>query len=161
MTTDRPVVVYDCNVLLQAVLSDDGPAASCLQLVELGRVELVISTFVGEEIRDVLARPRILQKNPQVTPERVAAFLLMLAARSRFVERIPAAFNLPRDPKDEPYVNLAIAANASSLVTWNEKHMAYLMDGKEPESIAFCAKFPQLQIVTPPMFLQAMRARTS
>lgn len=158
MSAERPFVVYDCNVLLQAVLSDAGPAFGCLLLAEKDRVELVLSTFVAEEIRDVLARPRILQKNPQVTPERVAAFLEMLASKCRFVEGVPRVFSLPRDPKDEPYVNLAIAANARYLVTWNEKHLTYLMEGKTPESIEFRARFPDLAIITPPAFLQAVRS---
>ena len=157
MSAGRPIVVYDCNVLLQSVLSDVGPAYQCLQLLEQGRVELVMSTFVAEEIRDVLARPRILQKNPHVTNERVASFLLLLAGRSRFVERITPEFKLPRDPKDEPYLNLAITARAKHLVTWNEKHLTYLMDGKTSESIDFLARFPYLQILSPPAFLDAMK----
>ncbi|HKQ48056.1 MAG TPA: putative toxin-antitoxin system toxin component, PIN family [Phycisphaerae bacterium] len=158
MSGQRPVVVYDCNVLLQAALSDAGPSFACLLLAEKDRVQLVVSTFIAEEIRDVLSRPRILQKNPQVTPERVAAYLELLASKSRFVEEIPQKFSLPRDPKDEPYVNLAIAVNARYLVTWNEKHLTYLMEGKTPESIDFLARYPDLAITTPPVFLQAIRS---
>jgi len=36
-------------------------------------------------------------------------------------------FSLPRDPKDEICTDLAIAASAQFLVTWDERHLTYLM----------------------------------
>lgn len=34
MAAERPRVILDCNALLQAFLSPDGPAAACLALAE-------------------------------------------------------------------------------------------------------------------------------
>ena len=49
-----PLVVYDCMIFLQALASDKGLAFACIQLVEQGRVKLVVSTAVFDEVRDVL-----------------------------------------------------------------------------------------------------------
>lgn len=155
MTEPPPTVVYDCNVLFQAVLSDRGPAFRCLQLVEQGRVQLAASGFIHEEIRDVLSRPKLLAKYSQLTPDRVSAFLDLFGRKSTLFAEPPRLFSLPRDPKDEPYLNLALAVGARYLVTWNEKHLVYLMERRTPESLEFCARFPNLSIVTPPYFLRA------
>ena len=72
-----------------------------------------MSTAFVEEIRDVSSRPTILAKNSQVTLERVASFLDLLARHGTLVEQFPHTMSLPRDPKDEPYLNLAIHAQAS------------------------------------------------
>jgi predicted nucleic acid-binding protein len=68
----------------------------------------------------------------------------------------PKVFVLPRDPKDEPYTDLATAANAACLVTWNERHLTYLMQQDTPEGKEFCQRFPCLKIMTPPAFLRAL-----
>jgi hypothetical protein len=52
----RPRVVFDCGVYLQAVLRRTAPAGACLDLVELGAVELVISEPV--EFLRLIAPPR-------------------------------------------------------------------------------------------------------
>jgi predicted nucleic acid-binding protein len=67
-------------------------------------------------------------------------------------------FSLLRDPKDEPYIDLAVAAKAACLVTWNDRHLTYLMRQDTPEGIDFCRRFSTLQILTPPAFLAALKA---
>ncbi len=71
----------------------------------------------------------------------------------------PPIFILPRDPKDEPYTNLAVAAQAKYLVTWNDRHLTYLMKADTPEGRDFCQKFPFLNILSPPAFLQQLALR--
>lgn len=68
----------------------------------------------------------------------------------------PQAFALPRDPKDEPYTNLSVAVSATYLVTWNQRHLTYLMQQDTPEGRQFCQRFPLLKIVSPPGFLEAL-----
>ena len=58
---------------------------------------------------------------------------------------------------DEPYTNLAIAADAKYLVTWNDRHLTYLMRQDTPEGIEFCQRFSNLQIVDFSTFLSEMR----
>ena len=47
-------VVFDCGVFLQGLISKSGPAVACLELVEQGKVKLVISEETLAEIKDVL-----------------------------------------------------------------------------------------------------------
>jgi len=55
-------VVFDCMVFLQAAARSSGPAAACLQAVRERKVELVISSEIIAESRDVLTRPRTVRK---------------------------------------------------------------------------------------------------
>ena len=61
---------------------------------------------------------------------------------------VPEVFGLERDPKDEPYINLALASQASYLVTW-DRDLLELMNDE-----AFRQRFPQLTILEPPALLQ-------
>jgi len=70
----------------------------------------------------------------------------------------PRAFALPRDPDDEPLIDAAVCGGASYLVTWNERHLTYLMRQDTPEGVDFCRRFPSLRILSPPEFLRELDA---
>jgi putative PIN family toxin of toxin-antitoxin system len=123
--------VFDCVILLQAAARATGPAGACLQAVRDGRLELVVSPAILDEVRDVLTRPKTLRKFPTLTLEDVAALAVELPD-------VPRVFTLARDPKDEPYINLALAANARYLVSRDND----LLDLMEDES--FRSQCPDL-----------------
>ena len=146
--------VFDCMLFVQAVTSDRGPAFRCLTLAEQGRFHLLLSPMILEEIDDVLNRPSLRARFPVITPERVARFLGKLRSVAVQCPNPPHVFDLPRDPDDEPYTDLALAGNARYLVTWNERHLTYLMRKDTPEGLEFCRRYPNLIILPPPEFLK-------
>jgi predicted nucleic acid-binding protein len=109
------------------------------------------------EIDDVLHRPEIRRKFPLIDSLAAETLLRTTRNKSILLAEVPKAFSLPRDPDDEPYTDLAIAAEAKFLVTWNDRHLTYLMRQDTPEGIEFCRRFPTLQIVDPPTFLAEIR----
>ncbi len=151
-------VVYDCMVFVQGALKDTGPSSVCLHLAESGRVELLLSPSIVEELSEVLSRDELRRKSPNLTDESAARFLARIKSFAESKPEPPASFSLPRDPKDEHCINLAIAAAANYLVSWNERHLNYLMRNDTPEGKDFCARYPSLKIVTPVKFLEALRA---
>jgi predicted nucleic acid-binding protein len=66
---------------------------------------------------------------------------------------VPQVFSYDRDPKDARYVNLAIAAEARYLVTWDRDLLA-LADASRPEGREFQAAYAALRIVTPSELLR-------
>ena len=58
--------------------------------------------------------------------------------------------DFPRDPKDEPYINLALAANADYLVT-RDNDLLDLMNDSD-----FRQQFPGLTILDPVAFLRVL-----
>ena len=150
-------VVYDCVVFLQGVGRRGNTARKCLDLVDDGTVQLCLSPDVLAEIEDVLHRPEILRKFPLIESEYSQTILRTARNKALLLADVPKAFHLPRDPDDEPYTDLAIAADAKFLVTWNDRHLTYLMRQETPEGAEFCRRFPHVKIVDPPTFLTEIR----
>ncbi len=144
--------VFDCMVFLQAATKRTGAAGACLALVDEGHVQLFVSAPVLEEVHDVLNRPAIRKSFPTLTDENVEEFMEHVLDKAQLVEDVPAAYRLPRDPDDEPYINLAVATSASFLVS-RDKDLLSLMDDD-----AFRKQFPSLSIVDPKTFLDDVRA---
>ena len=151
----RPRVVFDCNTFVQAVAFERGPAAECLRLAEGGRFELFASKATLGELRRVLNYPEVVAISPRLTPERVAAFLGRLTFRATLVRRVRHVMDYPRDPKDEPYINLADAAKADYLVT-RDKDLLSLMTGHSAVSKEFRRRTRPLQVLDPVAFLEAL-----
>lgn len=144
--------VFDCMVYLQAAANESGPAFACFGLVDDGDVTLCVSAEVLAEARDVLTRPALQAKFSRLTPERVGQFLQNVEAKAVLIRAVPKVFACPRDPDDEPYVNLALAAGTQYLVSRDKD----LLDLRNDS--AFRGRFPDLAILDPVAFLQE-RAR--
>ena len=150
-------VVYDSMVIVQGALKETGPPSACLHLAESGRAVLLLSPSIVDKLGDVLLRDELRRKSPNLTDESDARFLERIKSFAELKPEPPSSFSLPRDPKDEPYLNLAIAAGAYYLISWNERHLNYLMRADTPEGKDFCARYPRLKIVTPVEFLETLR----
>ena len=142
--------VFDCVVLLQAAGYPGGPAGACFETIRQKRVELLLSAAVLEEIEDVLFRPKIRKKFKTLSDEAAKKFLDDLCQFAKFVDPVPREFDYPRDPQDERYINLALAANAKLLVS-RDNDLLDLMDDH-----AFRTAYPALTILDPVAFLQAL-----
>lgn len=129
-------VVFDCMVFVQAIASK-GPAFRCYQHVAQRGQDLLVSEETLRELRTVLDRPELQRKLPGITPERVDALMHHLAELAVLVCPVPIWLPFPADPKDEPYVNLAIEGKAQSLVT-RDKALLQLSNPCNP-------LFPRLQ----------------
>jgi putative PIN family toxin of toxin-antitoxin system len=145
-------VVFDCNTLLQAMASPRGPAGECVQLAFDHKAELFISPFIISELRDVASRPRVTKKL-RLSDESIHAFICAIEAAATLFTDVPEVFVYRRDPDDAPYVNLALAAGATLIVS-RDRDLLDLMDAAFPESRDFHLRFPRLEIVTPVAFLQ-------
>lgn len=146
-----PRVVFDCMVFLQGAGRPAGPARACFRLVDQSRITLFLSADILAELRDVLTREKTLRKFPLLTLEGVEAFLRSAENNSTVIADIPRIESLRRDPKDEPYLNLAIAAKADYLVT-RDRDLLDLMDDS-----SFRQRHPNLQILEPVAFLNEIR----
>ncbi len=136
-------------VFLQGSARAASPAGRCLKLYDRGTIELVVSPAVLAEIDDVLRRPQVRSKFPALTDELVDALLDDLRLRATVIDEVPELFQYERDPKDEPYINLALTSAAPYLVS-QDKDLLDLMRSDD-----FTSRFPSLRVVTPPSFLLA------
>lgn len=143
--------VFDCMVYLQAATNDRSPAFACLNLVETNHVKLYLSRAIVDEVRDVLTRPKIQRKFPNLTQERVDTFVQKIATLAVLVSGVPDAGIALRDPDDLPYLDLAVAVNARYIVSRDNDLLDLMQDA------AFIAKCPDLRVIDPVAFLGIAR----
>ena len=153
MNQGLPRVVLDTVVFVQALISGRGPAARCLEGARRGRFILLQADGTLAELREVPFRPKLRAKYPFVTDQAVEAFVAEIESVAVRVPTPPPVLKLPRDPKDQPFIDLAVAGDARFIVTWNDRHLTYLMPRDTPEGTEFTARFPEIRIVSPPEFL--------
>lgn len=146
--------VFDCMIFLQAAANKHGAAAACLDLVERGEVGLFLSPTILAELRDVFRRPSVRRKLPTLTNDVIDLFLAKVAARAVVIDTVPTSVRLPRDVKDEPYINLALAVRADFLVSRDKDLISLAND------TAFRTEHPDMSIINPEAFLDQVRPRT-
>jgi len=144
-------------VFLQGAARRDSPAGACPSLVEREVVMLYLSREISSEIRDVLTRESVRKRFPALTDDRADAFLGALNRKAHNVPEIPRAFHCARDPKDEPYLNLAISARAEYLVS-RDADILDLADPSNLDGQRLSKHALHLRIVEPSRFLTEMRA---
>lgn len=138
--------VFDCNVFWQIFFSDTGIGSKCWRSVADKKVELIVSWEILDEIRDVLTRPETKERFTKATDENVDIFIEEIIENATFVKSVEKRFEYPRDPKDEPYINLAVQAEAHYIVS-RDKDLLNLMSGYDNDSKTFRQRFRPLKIV--------------
>jgi putative PIN family toxin of toxin-antitoxin system len=136
--------VFDCNVFWQIFFSTKGIGAKCWDLVTSEKVELIVSSDVLDELRDVLTRPETQEKFP--TNANVDIFIDEIIEYATFIPSVSKQFSYERDPKDEPYINLAVQEEAQYIVS-RDKDLLDLMTGFDVESKEFRQRFRPLKVV--------------
>ncbi|MBA2522563.1 MAG: putative toxin-antitoxin system toxin component, PIN family [Solirubrobacterales bacterium] len=102
--------VLDPNVLISAVLSENGPPAELLRRWQRGEFDLVISAELVAELARALAYPKLRKLVPEAV---AAAYVDMVRESGSMNERIGAIPAVrSRDPGDDYLIALAMAADA-------------------------------------------------
>lgn len=143
-------------VFLQAAARGTSIAAACLELAEQGHVHLCLSEDILAEIRDVLGRTEIRARFLSLTDSLVAEFLQALRSCAQVYPVVGRHFRYPRDPKDEPYLNLAIEAQARYLAS-RDNDILDLRTSMDVEAVDFRQRFPNIHILEPLEFLREIR----
>jgi len=149
----EPLVVFDCVVFLQGLIKQSGPAVTCLERFEEGCFLLAVSPDILSELHDVLFRSSLRQSFPLLTEQKANQLIELLLLRGKLFRNVPKRFALPRDPDDEPYLNLAIEAAAQFLVT-RDRDLLDLMRWETEEGRDFQSRFPELKILDPVAFIR-------
>jgi uncharacterized protein len=155
---DKPGVVFDTGVILQAGLRPRGPAGRLLSLLDADLFTLYVSEEAIAEYQDVLTRRSVRAKNPHLTDQLAAALVERIRGCASLCAAAPNHFQYPRDPDDEHILNLAIETKAQYLVT-RDNDLLDLMDENRSEGRAFRQRFPSLRILDPVSFLQVISPR--
>jgi putative PIN family toxin of toxin-antitoxin system len=151
-------VVFDCVVFLQGLIKESGPAVTCIQRFEQGRFLLAISPEILAELRDVVSRSRLREDFPLLTEEKAGQLIELLLLKGKLFRHVPRYIEFPRDPHDEPYLNLAIEAGAHFLVT-RDRDLLDLMRWDTEAGRDFQSRFRRLRILDPVAFLKEIEEK--
>ena len=131
-------VVIDTNVLLALGIFTDPVVAPLRTALARGALQAVRSAATDAEWREVLARPGLFA----VPPERQAALIADWEATALLVPVTATVHLRCRDPLDQKFLELAVAAQARWLVT---RDKALLKLRRKARTLG-------LDIVTPELF---------
>ena len=106
--------IFDTNVSLRALIN---PNSRCGRLLDefVDDYELILSPAIIREVLEVLHRPRLRARLPQITQLDIAR-IITLFEKARVVEPhdVPS---VSRDPADDKFLACAKVAEAEYLVT--------------------------------------------
>jgi len=120
-------------------------------------VRLLLSKPVLSEYRDVLTDPEIVERYPELTTEKVEVALRRFRYFGDIVRSQTIKFDYPRDPKDEKFIELAIAGNATHIVT-ADKDLLSLMHGHGAAARRFRQRGPSTRVMDAVKFLAILDA---
>ncbi len=109
-------VVIDTNVLVSGLLRPHSHPGTVVRLISSGDIQLCVDARILSEYREVLARSRF-----DLNLEEVSLLLDYIRHYGHISSAKPLADPLT-DPDDEPFLEVAIACEASCLVTGNNRH---------------------------------------
>jgi putative PIN family toxin of toxin-antitoxin system len=151
-------VVIDTNTVLRGLVGEGSASALVLEAAESRAFVPLLSKPVLDEYRETLLDPELRESLPRLTPQRVEIAL----RRLRFVGDIIATsrthFVLPRDPDDAKFIELAIAGEATHLVTF-DRDLLSLRASRSEAAQRLRQRSPELSILDAPSFLRELRPK--
>ena len=108
---------FDTNIFVRALIRRGSLADNLLSLWLDGRIVLVLSQTIVDEVQAVLLRPRLIRKY-SYTPQAVTQLINLLVQRTIIVE-VPFSLDLCRDPNDNPFIDCAVLGRVQFLVSYD------------------------------------------
>jgi len=139
----KPRVVFDNNVLVSALLFEESVPGKAFYAA-FNQCIVLESSDSFFELCGVLARPKF---DPYVARDDRERFLVKLLVQSELVE-VKSSIQVCRDPKDNKFLELAIAATADCIVSGDQ-------------DLLVLNPFRELPILTPSDFLSWLASRSS
>lgn len=148
-------LVLDTNVVLRGLASEHSVGARILDAADKRRFIVLLSKPLLSEYRAILLHPEILKRFPSITPHRVRLQLDRLRYIGDYYPRVKTKFSFPRDPGDEPLIELSIEGHATHLLTYDPDILS-LPENVSDAGRRFRRHCRKLQIIEPGQFLRGI-----
>ena len=130
-------LVFDCNVLVRALLDDSSFSGQALEKAESASSTLFISTPVLSEAIEVFMRPKFDRYIPIGVRQLFLEEYELLGVKVKITNEVKAC----RDPDDDKYLELALNGNADCVIT------------NDPD-LLILNPFESIPIISPKEFLE-------
>lgn len=118
------MIVVDANVLLAALRSSRGASHQLLRKMLGGDLSFAVSPAVALEYEDLLKRPGIFGDEPWLSEGEVDAMLDAVFSQADLVSPWYRFRPFLADPKDDMYIECALAAGATFIVS-SDRHFQH------------------------------------
>jgi len=132
-------IVLDANVFVNALISGRGAPARLLAHWQEGKVDVVVSPTILQELARVLHYPK-LQQRYHLPEEKIQRLLQLLRRQAIVVAPSEEVTVIGRDPSDNRYLECALAGDARFVVSGDQR----LLELEEYQGV---------QVLTPAGFL--------
>ena len=154
MTPTLHRIVVDTNVLVRAVVNADSASGRIIQCCDSRALIILLSKAAIAEYRSVLADPEVILRYPQLDEVRVALLLKRLRFVGDVIDTRKTHFDLPRDPTDQKWIELAIAGDATHIIS-ADGDLLSLPSGRSDSSKRFRQRLTNTRIMSPLQFATA------
>ena len=143
---DKPLkAVFDTQIFLRMLINPNSLPAKLAPTLWIGAYELFLSEELEAEILDVVNRPRIRMKFPQIT-DGVVKKLVEILRESGHRVIVAEVESVSRDPKDDKFLACAKTAHADYLVS-------------EDQDLLVLKSYAGTRIIDSAEFLQVLQER--
>jgi putative PIN family toxin of toxin-antitoxin system len=118
------MIVVDANVMVSALRSSKGASHQLVHEMLTGGVDFALSPAVALEYEDVLKRPGILGKAPWLSESKIDIVLNAVVSKAELVSPWFHFRPFLADPKDDIYIECALAAGATLIVS-NDRYFRH------------------------------------
>lgn len=108
-------VLIDTNVLLSAALRNRLPELVVKYVAVADDSTWIVTPTISNEYIDVLRHPKF-----RLDANLIVQWIDLLSMRAIDIGNPPLSFNLPRDPKDSPFLAAALFSEADFLITGDQ-----------------------------------------
>jgi putative PIN family toxin of toxin-antitoxin system len=140
-----PKVVVDTQVFLRALINPKS-RSGILAFDRKDDYQLYTTEIIRNEVLEVLNRPSVRNKFPQITDDQVEIVEAILVAAAQVEIKPEDILPICRDPKDDIFLACAKAAHADYLVS-------------EDQDLLVLENYAGAKIVNVPAFLAALEGR--
>jgi uncharacterized protein len=139
--------VFDTNVFISALFNPSRPPAQVLEVALLGKIRLVVSPQLIEEIERVLTYPKVkkLLKKRHTDPDEVVEVMVKALKVAVLTPGELTVEAIPDDPADDMVLACALEGNADYIISGDH----HLLD---------LENYRGIKIVNPARFLEIIEA---
>ena len=112
-----PIVVFDTNILIAAVLSQHGSPSRCLKLAEAGKIQSVTCPEIIDEFQEKL------RFKFGYSQQRIRGEIKKLINYSQVATITNTLTVITADPDDNKIIECALVGGATHIITGDKKHL--------------------------------------
>jgi putative PIN family toxin of toxin-antitoxin system len=151
-------VVLDTNTLLRGLVSQASAAALVRLAAEKRQIIPLLSKPVVDEYRKTLLNDELTRRFSSLNRELVDTTIQHLRFVGEYIRTPAVTFEYRRDVRDEKFIELAIALNATHILSYDDDLLS-LPDGRDAAAKRFRQRLPSVEIMDASSFLRMHGAR--